>query len=387
MTSRASRSVAATSSLLLLALVGCEAKKSSNPLSPSVAGPIPGVNISPPTLLQPAQGFKFRDTEQPIRLMIQNAATNGVRPLSYVFDVASDSGFATKVFSRAGVPPGENGQTSVQIDKLEIGRSYYWRARAEDGANTGPFATAGFEIFPKPAVSPPTPVSPINNEQVPTMTPAIKVHNATFVGPVGGLVYEFQIATDQGFSQLKSAAIIGEGSGDTTFTSGPLPPSATLYWHARATDGETTSPWSATQVFRSPVPAPAPSPGPAPGFGGGGSCASRDGNYIVNCLAAKYPDRIAAGVSSSQRIANMEFLRDRAIEAGICGGLDLAWNLKRGTGPRSSDALAWRHDGIVDVVDIGSAYDDTGRPLQLQWVVVAGPPGYDPYPRPNCGGV
>jgi hypothetical protein len=36
------------------------------------------------------------------------------------------------------------------------------------------------------------------------------------------------------------------------------------------------------------------------------------------------------------------------------------------------------------VVDIGAAYDDTSRPLGLQWGIVAGPPGYDPYPRPSC---
>jgi uncharacterized phage protein (TIGR02218 family) len=40
-----------------LALVagGCEQAKSANPLSPSIAGPIPGVNISAPSLLEPAQ--------------------------------------------------------------------------------------------------------------------------------------------------------------------------------------------------------------------------------------------------------------------------------------------------------------------------------------------
>jgi hypothetical protein len=105
----------------------------------------------------------------------------------------------------------------------------------------------------------------------------------------------------------------------------------------------------------------------------------------VRCVGATYPDKMAAGVSLDQRLANMEFLRDRVIEAGICGGLDLGWNRKRGTGPHSIDALAWRHNGVDDVVDIGSAYDDTSRPLQLQWAIVAGPPGYDPYsPRPAC---
>jgi len=49
------------------------------------------------------------------------------------------------------------------------------------------------------------------------------------------------------------------------------------------------------------------------------------------------------------------------------------------------DALAWRHpNGFVDVVDVGAAYDDTSQPLGLMWQIVAGPPGYDPYPHPGC---
>ena len=38
-----------------------------------------------------------------------------------------------------------------------------------------------------------------------------------------------------------------------------------------------------------------------------------------------------------------------------------------------------------DVHGDGIGYDDTGSPLRLQWVIVEGPPGFDPYPRPNCG--
>ena len=156
MTSRLAR-IACT--LLAFGLAGCEASKSSNPTAPTVAGPIPGVNITAPALIDPAQGFKFKESEQPIRLVVQNATTSGVRALTYTFEVAADSGFTTKVFSRSGVAPGD-GKTSVQIDRLEIGRAYYWRAWAEDGANTGAIATAGFEIYPKPAVTAPVPVYP-----------------------------------------------------------------------------------------------------------------------------------------------------------------------------------------------------------------------------------
>ncbi|MCC7044254.1 MAG: hypothetical protein IT183_10340 [Acidobacteria bacterium] len=126
---------------------------------------------------------------------------------------------------------------------------------------------------------------------------------------------------------------------------------------------------------------PTPPPPPAPSI----PCVSSDGWLIVQCIERAFPERLVAGVSHDQRVANMAFLRDRIIEAGRCGGLDLAWNLKRGVGPHSIDALAWRHaNGFVDVVDIGAAYDDTSRPLELNWLVVAGPPGYDPYPHPGC---
>src|SRR4051812_13802421 len=120
MTATTTRFLAGACSVLVLTLGACEAKKSSNPLAPSVAGPIPGVDITPPAVLEPSQGFKFRDNEQPVRLTVQNANSSGVRPLSYSFDVASDSGFSTKVFSRAGVAPGDGGRTSVQIDPLDI---------------------------------------------------------------------------------------------------------------------------------------------------------------------------------------------------------------------------------------------------------------------------
>src|SRR3954471_18643171 len=131
--------------LLLLGTAACETAKSSTPTAPTVAGPIPGVTITAPVMLEPAQGFKFRESEQPIRLVVQNATTSGVRALTYTFEVSGDTGFSSKVFSRSGVAPGD-GKTSVQIDRLEIGRAYYWRAWAEDGANTGTIATAGFEI-------------------------------------------------------------------------------------------------------------------------------------------------------------------------------------------------------------------------------------------------
>ena len=373
--------------LFLLVLGGCQTSKSSTPTAPTVAGPIPGVNISAPALLEPAQGFKFKENEQPIRLLVQNATTNGVRPLTYTFEVAADQNFSTKVFSRSDVAPGD-GRTSVQIDRLDIGRAYYWRAWAQDGANTGAIATAGFEIHPKPAVTPPGAVTPINNEQVATTTPAIRVNNATFIGPVGPLAYEFQVATDQAFTRLVAAGVVSGGSGQTTFNSSPLAHGLTLFWRARASDGETTSAWSATQTFRTPpAPAPVPPPTPTPPPGGGGSCALGNGPAIVNCIAAKYAAYRRPVGSFAERQNNMIFLRNRIIEAGICSGLVYGYNLKRGGPEHSIDVIAWqRPDGNMGV-DIAFDYDNNGTTLQLTWSEIDLFAKIERYPSFSCNGV
>ena len=227
---------AAVSAALLFALVGCEAQKSETPLSPSVAGPIAGVQITAPRLLEPSMGNKLKDSQQPVKLTVENASSSGVRPLSYTFEVATDSAFTTKVFGRGSVPPGD-GRTSVQIDRLAIGSMYYWRVRAEDGANTGPFLTAQFEILPKPVISAPTPLSPVNNEVASSRAPVLRVRNVTKNAAVGGLVYEFQVSSSQAFTSLTGNGASNEGPSETSVQLGAdLPNNATQYL-ARARDG------------------------------------------------------------------------------------------------------------------------------------------------------
>jgi hypothetical protein len=288
-----SRALNATCGLLLLSLGGCEASKSSNPTAPTVAGPIAGVTIAAPALLEPAQGFKFKESEQPIRLTVGNATTTGVRPLTYSFDVAADADFNTKVFSRSGVAPGDGNKTSVQIDRLDIGRTYYWRARAEDGANIGAYASAGFEIQPKAAIGTPALIAPINNADAGSQTPVLQVQNAATVGPVGGVTYEFQVATDQAFTRLIAAGIVNEGSGTTTFNSSALGWATTYFWRVRASDGETTSAWTASQVFRTPnAPVVKPPQTPNPGGGGTGNCDALiggDKEKLVECIWGTVP--------------------------------------------------------------------------------------------------
>ncbi len=78
----------------------------------------------------------------------------------------------------------------------------------------------------------------------------------------------------------------------------------------------------------------------AAAVGNPSNCASKDGDYIVNCIAAKYASYRRPVSNLDQRKSNMMFLRNRVIEAGICGGLNLGWNLKRGGPELSIDFIA-----------------------------------------------
>src|SRR5205809_1667868 len=95
---------AALASILALSLA-CSVSKSSNPLTPTVAGPIPGVGISAPSPMGPDDGAKIAVEQQPVTLVVQNATTTGVRPLSILIEIAVDSGFTNKVFTRDDITP------------------------------------------------------------------------------------------------------------------------------------------------------------------------------------------------------------------------------------------------------------------------------------------
>jgi hypothetical protein len=282
----------AAGALAASALVSaCGVDKSENVLSPSVAGPIAGVEISAPTAVEPAQGAKVKSSQQPIRLMVQNARTNGARPLWYTFELASDSAFTSKLFARTSITPGQDGKTAVQIDKLDLGRTYYWRARAEDGANTGPYTTVQFDVLPQPFLGAPPLLSPINNERTASRQPTLVVGSPERNAAVGRVTIELQVATDQAFANMVLADQGVETGAQNNFTpTSPLPASAQIYWRARATDGESTSPWSVVQGFitpAAPAPSPGPGPGPSPSPGGGvGACDAliNDKPKLVECI-------------------------------------------------------------------------------------------------------
>jgi hypothetical protein len=250
-------------------LTACQVSKSANPLSPSVAGPIPGVAISAPKIMQPDFGAKIAVEQQPLTLTVGNASSTGVRPITYRFEIAATTDFTNTFYSHSDVAPGD-GKTSLQLpDPLASGHTYYWRARAEDGANTGPYsASANFDVFTPIVIQAPVPVAPINNMLAESVRPRFSFTNAHTSGPVGPVTYLGEVSDTETFGNRIAQWTAAEQGGQTSVDAPQdLPAGKQLFWRVRASDPTIVGPWSVTQLFRTPA---APIPPPIGGGGGGG---------------------------------------------------------------------------------------------------------------------
>ncbi|HET9370777.1 MAG TPA: hypothetical protein VFO19_11040 [Vicinamibacterales bacterium] len=257
----------------LTALAGCETDKSSSPLSPTVAGPIAGVDITQPVAMQPANNSQIATVQQPITLTIGNAATNGVRPLSYTIEIASDITFASILVRQTGIPSGAEGRTLYQLSQnLQPERTYYWHVMAQDGANAGVYSEPSmFRVYTPVIIHAPIQMDPTDGAALTTRQPTMTVANSQFSGPAGAIRYTFEVATDQAMAGRVAFDTVDQQTSRTSHTlPQPLLGSTRYFWRVRAGDATNSSPWSSVRSFVTGAAAPTPQPGPGPGPGGGG---------------------------------------------------------------------------------------------------------------------
>jgi hypothetical protein len=364
---------------LFVALVGCEASKSSTPLSPSVAGPIPGIEISAPKPLEPVVGAKVAVDKQPVTLLIENPSSTSPRPLTLAVEVATDVNFSGKVYEQNNIPPGEGGRTALRLpDPLAPGRSYYWRARAEDGANTGPFsAPANFDVFTPIEIEEPVLLSPIQNVQITTRRPKFSFVNARRTGPVGPITYVIEFSTSFAFAPtVWSSTPVPEQPNQTTVDA-PIdaPYDLYLFWRVRGSDGTHTGPWSETQAFRTPDTPRAPTPIPSPGGGGGGGGHVGPGpltearaSQVVFATAKEFPHLTSVFGSEGEAVGAADQLLRRTIWHLQLAGYQ-ASGQKNPSGAISSDKLTIFINGgwhVYDVYSLGVA----GRATTVQFFEV-----------------
>ncbi|MSO52163.1 MAG: hypothetical protein CK533_04850 [Acidobacterium sp.] len=242
-----------------------------------MAGPIPGVSITAPKPLEPGAGSTLVFGGEPPTLLIENSGTSGVRTLWLQVEVGTDAGFQQIVHSADRLTPGEGGRTTYRLpEPLGAGYTYYWRARAQDGANVGPYsAVSSFSVVPPVVIDAPTATAPSGT--LTTNKLDFRLTNGAISG-TSGVVYRFEISQSASMSPLTALVTATPGSnGTTTMTLGELPYNTTYYWRAFATDGTKQSNYSSTLSFRTPAPPPppappAPTPGPSNGvpLGNGG---------------------------------------------------------------------------------------------------------------------
>ena len=186
----------------LAALAGCT-EESRNPLSPFIAGPIEGVNITAPGLMSPSDGALIKVVDQPVSVMFANGVSNGERPVLYNVTLASDPEFTQVLHEATEIPGDPSGQTTYELPNgLDPEAMYYWQAQADDGANSSDNSEVSrFEVFAPVVIAPPqirVPTTGSGEGSAPTL-----VINAPVVdGPASNVTWELQVASDQGFNDV-----------------------------------------------------------------------------------------------------------------------------------------------------------------------------------------
>ena len=164
--------VAGVAVLCALAL-GCEKASPTRPSGGDTASASPasvtdartGVTLIAARPATPANNATIAWAQQPITLSVTNGLSSNSSTLSYNFEVATDGGFANMAFSKSGVAAGD-GTTSVTVDKLGGGRTYYWRVQVNTSSGSGPYsAVRSFTVGPEVVIGTPVLASPINGAQ------------------------------------------------------------------------------------------------------------------------------------------------------------------------------------------------------------------------------
>jgi hypothetical protein len=113
--------------------------------------------------------------------------------------------------------------------------------------------TTATPTTPTIVINAPTPVLPVNGATA-SGWPTFTVNDAVRAGPVGLLVYRFDVSTSAAFSPITVTGTVSETPNQTSFTppsSQAPPPQGALFWRAIAIDAfnVVSSPLSAVQIF------------------------------------------------------------------------------------------------------------------------------------------
>lgn len=110
-------------------LAGCSDDGSQTGPAPTIPAP---VHVSPPS-------GSFVDAQP--TLTIQNVTPSDGSTPTYTFQVSPNGGdYSTIAAQQSGIPQGSSGQTSWRVNTALPQGTFFWHARADVGATSGPFS-------------------------------------------------------------------------------------------------------------------------------------------------------------------------------------------------------------------------------------------------------
>ena len=184
-------------------LAGCERTKSANPLSPSLAGPIAGVTITPPTMLEPTnvrsilgQGPARRPGRRQLVDHLSAAVHAAIRG-RHRCRLLVHGGQARRRGSGRLVNPAGAGRSSAGRPHVLLEGPGRRRRQQERLVVDLRLHAAG----PDRVGHAGTAVPGRQRDGVDAMTPEFRVANGVSSGPHSELYYQFQISTDSNFAQ------------------------------------------------------------------------------------------------------------------------------------------------------------------------------------------
>jgi hypothetical protein len=171
-----------------------------------------------------------------VTLTITNAVRTSAATATYSVEIATDAGFANKVYTKDAIPEGSGTTTSLTVSNLGGGSTYYWHWKAVIDGVTGTASPAqAFTIAQQIILNPPTLGDPVSGAVALDPRPVFTVTNSTRSGQPGTIFYEFQVSTSNTFSPLIASATVQEQPTRTSWTPNTDLPTAALFWRARAT--------------------------------------------------------------------------------------------------------------------------------------------------------
>jgi len=208
--------------------------------------------VTSPANVSPSAAAQIKFADQPVTLIVKNAAVTQSSGTTYSFQVATDAAFTSVVQTKDGVTEVTGGQTTVKLDALGASKDYFWRARATANGTTGPYsAPTKFTIGAAVVVSAPSPIAPLTGATT-SIRPTLRVTNATRTGPAGPITYRFEVSTSSTFNPVIVSVTTNEGVNETGYIlTTSLTPGTTYYWRATAIDAtnNVTSTASPIQSF------------------------------------------------------------------------------------------------------------------------------------------